>query len=358
MELHTGRIGRLRALLREAQADAFISAFGPHLRYFAGFSGSNGMIVITQRSALFFTDFRYKEQSASEVPAFRRTVVRGSLIEAAAKGGAFKGLGTIVFNEEVCSYKFIDELRAQAREASIRPGSLIAERCMTCKDEGEIADLAAAAAISDRVFTDLLTLIRPGITELDIAAEIVSRHRRYGAEKDAFDVIAASGPNSSLPHARPTARAVASGDFITLDFGCVFRGYHSDMTRTIAVGRASAAMKKVYAAVLEAQKTGVRAARPGITGRQLDASARRVIARHGYGKYFLHGLGHGIGLQIHEEPRVSKTNNQPLPEGAVITIEPGIYLSGQFGVRIEDDVVLRNGGCEVITASPKELIIL
>lgn len=315
------------------------------------------MIFISQDAAFFLTDFRYKEQSVSEVTACRRIIAR-DLFAAASRRGIFAGVKTIVFDEDNSSYRFASDVRRYTAPAEVRPASGIAARCMTCKDDIEIASLTQAASISDRVFTDLLGLIRPGVTELDLVAEIASRHRRYGAENDAFDTIVASGPHSSMPHARPTTRALAAGDFVTIDFGCIFDGYHSDITRTVAVGRASRAMKDVYAVVLEAQVTGIAAARAGITGKQLDRTVRRIIAQRGYGKYFVHGLGHGIGLQIHEEPKVSKINTNELNEGAVITIEPGIYLPGAFGVRIEDDVVLRNGGCDVITRSPKELIIL
>jgi Xaa-Pro aminopeptidase len=357
MTIHTERIERLRAQLRGVQADAFISAFGPHLRYFAGFSGSTGMILVTHADAFFFTDFRYKEQSAFEVTACRRIISRDSFA-AASKRRVFSGLTSIVVDDENCSYRFVTDVRRSAPEAVVVPAPALAAQCMVCKDEGEIDSLRRAASISDRVFADLLGLIRPGLAELDLAAEIVSRHRRYGAEGDAFDVIVASGARGSLPHARPSAKTIAAGDFVTMDFGCVFNGYHSDLTRTVAVGKATREMKTVYSAVLDAQQAAIDVARAGITGRQLDLTARSVIAKRGYGKYFVHGLGHGIGLQIHEEPRVSRANTEQLPEGAVITIEPGIYLPGKFGVRIEDDAALQTDGCSVITASPKELIIL
>ena len=355
---HRARIDQLRSILRETQCDAFASAFGPHLRYFTGYSGSNGLVVGTADTTFFATDPRYREQSASEVTTDRRIVTREPLTTALSRHTELARVKRIAFEKESSAYLFVSELITRFPHAELVPGEGIAARCMVSKDACELADLRAAAAITDRVFTDLLGLIRPGMTEAAIAGEIAARHRRYGAEGDAFDSIVASGAHSSLPHARPSAKAVAAGEFVTLDFGCVFHGYHSDMTRTIAVGSAGREMKQVYAAVLDAQRAALDAARAGITGRQLDNTARRVIRRHGYGRQFVHGLGHGIGLQIHEEPRVSKKNPDPLPSGSVITIEPGIYLPGKFGVRIEDDVVLHSGGCENITGSPKELIIV
>ncbi len=356
--MHAARIARLRLLLREHHIDAFISAFGPHLRYFTGYAGSNGVVAVTPEAVLFFTDPRYKDACEAGTSADRIVVTRRSLLEAASKQKRLASCARIAFEKDAAMYSFVTELGMRFPAAALVPADGIAQRCMAVKDASEIADLRTAASITDRVFTDLLGLIRPGMTELEIAAEIVARHRRYGAEGDAFDVIVASGIQSSLPHARPSAKAVAKGEFVTLDFGCVYNGYHSDMTRTIAVGSATREMRRVYAVVLEAQRAALSAARAGITGRALDRTARRIIESRGYGKYFVHGLGHGIGLQIHEEPRVSKKNSTPLPAGAVITIEPGIYVPGRFGVRIEDDVVLADGGYDNITCSPKELIIL
>ncbi len=356
--VHAARIARLRSILQEKHIDAFVSAFGPHLRYFTGYAGSNGVVVVTSDAVLFFTDPRYKDACDQGTAADRVVVTRQSLLEAASKQKRLASCARIAFETDTAMYTFVTELGMRFPAAALVPAEGITRPCMAVKDASEIGDLRMAASITDRVFTDLLGLIRPGMTELEIAAEIVSRHRRYGAEGDAFDVIVASGIQSSLPHARPSTKAVARGEFVTLDFGCVYNGYHSDMTRTIAVGSATREMKNVYAVVLEAQRAALASARAGITGRALDRIARRVIERHGYGQYFVHGLGHGIGLRIHEEPRVSKKNSTPMPCGAVITIEPGIYVPGTFGVRIEDDVVLADGGCENITGSPKELIIL
>jgi Xaa-Pro aminopeptidase len=338
--------------------DVFVSAFGPHLRYFTGYSGSNGLMAVAPDRVLFVTDPRYGEQSKAEVSADRCIVTRDALIRAASKQTLFARCACIAFEKESCSYQFVSDLIATFPASDVVPEEGIGAQCMVSKDETELALLRTAASITDRVFTDLLGLLRPGVTELEIAGEIAARHRRYGAENDAFDSIVASGQHSALPHASPTTKAIGAGEFVTLDFGCVYQGYHSDMTRTVAVGRVSREMKKVYAVVLDAQRAGVDAARAGITGKKLDQAARGVIQRAGYGKYFIHGLGHGIGLQIHEEPRVSKKNSEPLVSGSVITIEPGIYIPGKFGVRIEDDVVLHGSGCEAITRSPKELIIL
>ena len=215
-----------------------------------------------------------------------------------------------------------------------------------------------AQQITDEAFKAILSFIRPGMTEQEIAARLVYELLRRGGEKVSFDPVVAAGPNGSRPHAVPGEQVVDTGMFITMDFGCKVEGYCSDMTRTVALGQPSEEMERVYATVLAAQKAGINAARAGATGREVDGAARQVIAEAGYGEYFCHSFGHSLGLDIHESPNASPSEDQPLPAGAVISAEPGIYLPGKFGVRIEDVLILREGGCEDITRSPKDLIVL
>ena len=200
--------------------------------------------------------------------------------------------------------------------------------------------------------------MKPGISELDVSAEISYLHKKHGAEKDSFDPIVVSGPRSSLPHGRPSSKKIKRGELITLDFGCFYNGYCSDLTRTVAVGKLSGETRKVYGIVLDAQLKAIDCAQSGVEAKDLDRIARSHIHSKGYGKYFGHGLGHGIGLQIHEFPRVSARSTHTLQTGNVITVEPGIYLPGKFGVRIEDDIVIRDGRCDVLTAAPKSLMIV
>ena len=212
--------------------------------------------------------------------------------------------------------------------------------------------------IAEQALEDVLKQIKVGVSELDLAAELTYRMMRWGGAKNSFDPIVVSGPNSSLPHGVPTERKIKPGDFVTMDFGCIYEGYCSDMTRTVAVGWASDEMKKVYQLVLKAQEAGIAAARAGIPGKEIDAVARRVIEQGGYGAYFGHGFGHSLGVEIHEPPHLNLSGTKPLPVGAVVSAEPGIYLPGRFGVRIEDVLYLREEGCENLTHAPKNLYII
>ena len=226
------------------------------------------------------------------------------------------------------------------------------------KDDGEIALMTKAQEITDRAFSEILKFIQPGMTEQEIAAKLQYDMLRFGAEKMSFDPIVVSGPNGSLPHGIPSAKQVQQGEFITMDFGCKYGGYCSDMTRTVALGEPTGEMRKVYQTVLEAQLAGIAVTKAGVPGKSIDAAARKVIEDAGYGEYFGHGYGHSLGIEIHESPNANTREETLLPVGAVVSAEPGIYLPGKFGVRIEDVLVLKDGGCEDITRSPKDLIVL
>jgi Xaa-Pro aminopeptidase len=238
------------------------------------------------------------------------------------------------------------------------PTTKILETVTAVKDVEEIALILYAAQITDKVFKKILTLIRPGIRECDIAAEISYWHRKYGAECDAFDPIVASGERGALPHARASDKIIRRGEMVVLDFGCRYSGYHSDLTRTIAVGQPSAKMKKVYRIVFDAQMKAIDTVHNGVAARSVDAAARKHIRQTGNGRYFIHSLGHGLGIHVHEPMRLSALSTAILQTGNVVTIEPGIYIPGSGGVRIEDDIVVRENGCDVLTTSPKELIIV
>ena len=240
----------------------------------------------------------------------------------------------------------------------LHPCQSLFYRLRASKDEAEIRSMRRAQAIAEKALDDVLHIIRPGITERDIAAEISYRMLKHGGEGNSFDPIAVTGANSSMPHGVPSDAVVREGDFITMDFGCIKDGYCSDMTRTVAVGYATDEMKNVYDIVLRAQLAGIARAAAGVTGAEIDGAARKVISDAGYGEYFGHSFGHSLGLYIHESPSASPSVKTPMPEGAVISAEPGIYLPGKFGVRIEDVLILREGGCEVITKAAKQLLIL
>ena len=226
------------------------------------------------------------------------------------------------------------------------------------KDAGELADMIAAQRIAEKALDEVLGILRPGLTEQEVASELVYRMYKYGGEANSFDPIVVTGSKTSLPHGVPGDKVIAEGDFVTMDFGTMYNGYCSDMTRTVAVGHATQEMKDIYSIVLEAQLAGIAAAKPGVPGRDIDGAARKVISDAGYGQYFGHGFGHSLGLEIHEAPNANPANDKPMPEGAAISAEPGIYIPGKFGVRIEDVMWLHDGGSEVITKAPKQLIVL
>lgn len=356
--LYRPRIAALRSAMSASRLDAFITTSGPSLRYLSGYAGSNGMLLVTGKKSVLLTDFRYKEIVRTTVAADRVLISQGSLTRAADDAKLFAGLKRIGFEKDrttVAEYQIRADVIGKKR---LVPTSGIVEGLRSVKDDAEIGTLKKAFAISDAVFTEILGIIRPGITELDLSAEISYRHKRYGAENDAFDVIVASGVRGSLPHGTATTKKLKQREFITLDFGCIAGGYHSDMTRTVCIGAPTADMKKVYGIVAEAQQRALDAVRAGVPAQKIDAIAREHITRSGYGKYFGHSLGHGVGLEIHELPRVAPKSSEVLTEQQVITIEPGIYLPGKFGVRIEDTIVVRTGAPDVLTGSPKGLIIL
>jgi Xaa-Pro aminopeptidase len=250
------------------------------------------------------------------------------------------------------------ELRRRFPGPQFQPTSDFVERIALAKDRHEISLISQAVKLTDTVFQEILGSIRPGVRELEIAAEISYLHRTGGAEKDAFEPIVASGERGALPHARASGRRIKNGDLVTLDFGCTVGGYSSDLTRTVAVGSVSKKKREAYELVLNAQLEAIQSVRPGMWARELDRIARERIRKGGYGKFFTHSLGHGLGLHVHERPRVSSLSRDRLVIGSVITIEPGVYLPGEFGLRIEDDAAVTPDGCEVLTSAPKELLVL
>lgn len=350
------RIRKLRARMKDLSLDALLVTALPNIRYLTGFSGSNGLAIVTARRADFLTDSRYRLQSAREVNRFTRCITSRALIDEAASSMLLKGCATAGFESEAVTYGQFRRLRKAFPRISLRPVEDLVENIAIVKDKEEIAHLARAGKIADRVFHELLGTIRPGMTELEVAAEISWLIRRHGADKEAFDAIVASGPRGALPHARPTPRKLRAGEFVTIDFGATIRGYSSDMTRTIAIGRPPARLCAAYVAVQEAQWAALRAAKAGMRASELDAVARTRIAAHHLEKYFTHSLGHGLGLRLHERPRVSALSKEILRAGSVITIEPGVYLPGLGGVRIEDAVVLTERNARLLTSSPRELL--
>lgn len=350
------RIDALRAAAAAAGADAVLLTALPDIRWATGFTGSNAVLLVLEDAAHFVTDGRYLAQAELEVRGAQVHVPGYQIVEHAA---------SLLPEAPVRLGRQADELTLAASRnleaqfsASVTwvdlEGFTTALRAR--KAEEEVAAIRRAQAITDAVFAEITELIHAGMTEREIGAEIVYRHLRRGASKMSFDPIVASGPNSALPHARPTDRLIQAGDMVVLDFGCVVDGYASDMTRTIAIGQVEPEARSVYEVVLAAQEAALRTARAGLTTAELDAAARDVISAAGYGEAFSHSLGHGIGLVTHEWPRLSQQTQDVLPAGCAVTIEPGIYLPGRFGVRIEDLIVLTETGSLNLTATPKTLL--
>ncbi|HEX9613874.1 MAG TPA: Xaa-Pro peptidase family protein [Bacteroidota bacterium] len=356
--MNAQRIATVRKHLSALRLDALLVTSLPHIRYLTGFSGSNACCVITDRSQVLLTDGRYKTQVKEETKGFRTFITGKGLFEEAKARKVIPIKGRLGFSAPELRVSELENLKTLFPKARFVKTRNIVGSIAAVKDESEIEKIRRAVAVSDEVFKAILPVLKEGITELDIAAEIVYQHRRRGAEADAFEPIVASGVRGALPHARATAKKIRSREFVTLDFGCRLQGYHSDLTRTVAVGTPGDELRTMYEVVKESQQRALDAARSGMKARDLDSVARKRIKTAGYGKYFPHSLGHGLGLEVHEMPRVSALSTDILQSGNVVTIEPGIYVPNFGGVRIEDDVVIREQNAEILTASPKELMIL
>jgi Xaa-Pro aminopeptidase len=293
-----------------------------------------------------------------EAKRWKRVVSTLGLQEAVKAEGVLKGCRNVGFESHELSYAQYRTFRKLFPRISFSGQADLIEDLTLVKDAAEVENIHRAAQISDRVFSEIVPLIRPGVREAEIAAEISFLLKSHGGEHDAFEPIVASGERALLPHARATAKRIKRGEVVILDFGTTWNGYCSDITRTVAIGKASSRAREMYALVLDAHTAVIAAAKAGLMARELDAIARERFRLAGYGKYFVHSLGHGLGLSIHERPRVSPLSREELHAGSVITIEPGLYVPGTGGVRIEDDVVLTRTGCRVLTSAPRELMTL
>ena len=339
--------------------DAILLTSEANCYYATGFMGE-GIALVTRRGSWYFTDSRYTEaadKAIGDAAVIREVsrekpfsaLINEALAEAGAEKAGFEEQRMTVAEHAVYSEKL---------HCTLTPASSLMTELRGSKDEEELSCMTAAQRIAEGALEQILKEIRPGMTEKEIAARLNYLMVSAGAEKTSFDTIVASGPNGSMPHAVPGMRKVREGDFITMDFGCVYKGYCSDMTRTVALGQPSDEMRNVYDIVLQAQLAGIAAARAGVTGAAIDGAARKVIQDAGYGSYFGHSFGHSLGIDIHEAPNAAPGNDKPMPDGAVVSAEPGIYLPGKFGVRIEDVMILRPDGAQVITKAPKALLVL
>ncbi|MDQ7842925.1 MAG: Xaa-Pro peptidase family protein [Armatimonadota bacterium] len=350
------RVERLRALMEERGVEAMLIQKAENRRHLTGFTGSAGVVLVTPREALLLVDFRYVEQAGVEASGFEVIKADRQFIDTLVEVVAARGLRRIGFESDGLTYKQYDDFSRRLAPASLVPIDGV-DRLRWVKDREEIERITRAVEIADRAFAHIRGMLRPGAVERDLAIEMEFFMRRQGAEKEAFETIVASGPRSALPHGRASDRALGAGEFVTLDFGAMVDGYVSDCTRTVVLGETTPRHEEIYGIVLRAQQEALAGLRPGMTGREADALARNVIAASGYGEAFGHSLGHGVGLAVHEGPTLSPREEAVLSPGMVVTVEPGIYLPGWGGVRIEDLVVITADGCRVLTRAPKELSV-
>ncbi|HEY1214349.1 MAG TPA: Xaa-Pro peptidase family protein [Bryobacteraceae bacterium] len=358
------RIRTIRRAMAAQNVQALLLTHLPDVRYLTGFTGSNAALALTPRKAVLFTDGRYTVQAREEVESARVVIAKKKSAQTmAAAWLEQQQLTRCGIDGTHTTIALLEHLRkavsGRLRRSFFQPleSPLVAAQ-REIKDAAEIRRMRQAAALGARLFDHILGFLEPGITEVAVAAELEHQARLLGAEAMSFETIVASGARSALPHGRASSSRIPRKGFITLDFGVILNGYCSDMTRTVHMGRATAEEERAYAAVLEAQESAVAAAKHGVACGDVDEAARSVLKRAGLARYFTHSTGHGVGLEIHEGPRIAANQKLLLAEGMVVTIEPGVYLPGRFGIRIEDTVVINRNGCEIITPSPKAWIEL
>jgi len=356
---------KLRQHLATTQFDALLIGHLPNIRYLCGFTGSAGLLLVAETGSVFFTDVRYDTQAREEVKGAKVIIPRKTLPNALAEFLAVtrkrsKGwtIGIEAEHLTVAERKNLGDLLPSG--IRIRNSPALVERARMVKDEDELDRIRAAVKLGSNLFDRALEVLRPGVKETDVAAEMEYTARRAGAAEMSFPTIIASGARSALPHGRASEQSIAPGGFVVCDFGVILAGYCSDQTRTVWVGASSNAAPKeargAYDAVLDAQQAAVAAVRPGVSVGEVDAAARKVLRKAGLGRYFTLSTGHGVGLEIHESPRIAAGQKEILQSGMVITIEPGVYFPGKWGVRIEDMVAVKEGGCEVLTPTSKDFL--
>ena len=351
------KLQKLRAEMKQRDVEALLVTSPFNLRYITEFTGTAGLAIVTAEQAVFITDFRYTEQAGEQVKEFDIIQAEKNLMDETVKSVKSLDIRTLAFEQDYMTYSTVVQYKSKI-DADLEPVSNLIEKIRMIKTPDEVAILKAAAKIADDAFEHICGFIRPGLTELEVSNELEFFMRKQGATSSSFDTIVASGLRSALPHGVATDKVIETGDMITLDYGALYNGYISDITRTVAVGEPSAQMKEIYDIVLKAQELGVEKIGPGMSGIKADAIARDYIKSKGYGEAFGHSTGHGIGLEVHEGPGLSFRSETVLEPGMAVTVEPGIYLPGVGGVRIEDDILVTESGNERLTNSTKELRIL
>jgi Xaa-Pro aminopeptidase len=348
----------LRQELAESKVDALLISHLPNIRYLCGFTGSAGFFLISEREKVFFTDSRYRRQAQEQVKGAKVVIAKSALLKAVGEWihdhHKRSTIGIEADHLTVAEKKRLGDLLPSG--AKLRNGPPLVEHARMVKDEEELQLIRAAVRLGASLFERALEVIKPGVKEVEVAAEMEYMARRAGAEGMSFPTIIASGPRSALPHGRASEQAIAPGGFVVCDFGVILAGYCSDQTRTVWVGLELDKARSAYYAVKAAQEAAIEAVRPEATVGDVDSAARKVLAKAGFGRYFTHSTGHGVGLEIHEPPRVAAAQTEVLKPGMVITIEPGIYFPHEWGIRIEDMVAVNKSGCEVLTPTKKDFV--
>lgn len=351
------KLTKLRQKMKETGIDGLLVTSEINRRYITDFTGTAGVALITDNQALFITDFRYTEQAKEQAKSFSIIEHKIPITEEIAKQIEQLHIERLGFEQTNVTYEAFKRYE-EVFQTELVPVSNVIESLRLIKTEEELTILKEAAKIADQAFEHILTFIKPGVKEIDVANELEFTMRQAGATSSSFDIIVASGYRSALPHGVASNKEIATGELVTMDFGALYKGYCSDITRTVAVGEISEELNNIYHIVLEAEKRGVEGIKAGMTGKEADKLTRDYITEKGYGPNFGHSTGHGVGLEVHENPRLAMTSDDVLEENMVVTVEPGIYVPNVGGCRIEDDIIITETGNEVITHSPKELITL
>ena len=355
--IYSKRQQDLRKVLDERGLDGMLITNLTNVRYISGFTGSAASCLITPEGQYFITDGRYIEQSKAQVKGFERFIDMNSHLSQIKDNNLNPNGFKLAFEGDHMSYALYENMISVFPNTKWENSSMILEDLASVKDDHELECIRTAVEVTDKVYEEILHMLRPGFTEKQVANTMVSKYREY-AEGEAYSPIEATGPNGALPHAIPTDREFENGDFIVIDAAAKYGGYHADMTRTPVIGEATEKHKEVYSIVKEAQQRGCDIAKAGVPCKEVDAATREYISEMGYGEHYTHGTGHGLGLEIHTSPRFSPQSEQVLEVNNVMTIEPGIYLAGWGGVRIEDDVIIGKDNCEILNQTTKDLVVL
>jgi Xaa-Pro aminopeptidase len=352
------RIQRLQARLKGLELEGALVAEKVNYRYLTGFTGTRGYLLVSRDDACLFTDFRYAQQARGQAAGLEVREIGPKWEEDLHRYIGEQGITRLGLEKEYISYQLFALLAEKWQDLDLCPVEKLTLSLREIKDAGEVELIGESVELADRAFQYILPALKPGVKERDISLKLEYFMREAGAEEKSFDFIVASGERSAMPHGVASPKELERGDLVTMDFGCINGGYCSDITRTVCLGKAGLRQREVYERVAKGQEMGIHAVKPGVTGKEVDAVVRDFFAAHGYAGHFGHGLGHGVGMEIHEVPRLSPEGEDVLRPGMVVTVEPGLYVEGFGGVRIEDMVLVTAEGCRVLTKSSKELIEL